>query len=175
MVTIDNLYHGTDKCFDNFDDNYLGKGSGTGYIKAHWFAYGGEKAERAARQYAEQRGVNKKHYIYKVQLIVKRDSIVNSWDELDKKLNASQIKTLENKSSHFERDMTFQSFIQSNDDAYNLLISIGIVVITGWTADNGLCNEYIALLTATKNDLCTIQMERIPLVPNVLVGKIGVR
>ncbi|WP_457747333.1 hypothetical protein [Sulfurimonas sp.] len=161
MVIIDDLYHGTDKYFSNFVDKHLGTGSGTGYIKAHWFAKGGDKVQRAAKLFAEQRGINKKHYIYKTQLKIKKDSIVRSYDDLDKKLNLSQIETLESKSSNFQKNMTFEDFIHSNDNAYNLLIDIDIVVITGWTPDNGLCDEYIALLTATKNDLCTIKIELI--------------
>jgi len=161
MIRLNNLYHGTDKHFDHFDDSYLGRGSGTGYIKAHWFANGGTKSERAARLFAEQRGIGKKHYIYKVHIDVNKNSIVRSYDKLDEKLTKNQIDILKSKSIDFRSDMTFESFIQSNDNAYNLLINIDIVVITGWTPDNGLCNEYISLLTATRTDLYTIKMELI--------------
>ena len=157
MITLKNLYHGTDKYFDHFDDSYLGRGSGTGYIKAHWFTNGGAKSEKAARLFAEQRGISKKHYIYNVQINVNKNSIVHSYDKLDKKLTKNQIDILKSKSIDFRSDMTFESFIQSNDNAYNLLININIVVIIGWTPDNGLCHEYISLLTAIRTDLCTIK------------------
>jgi len=147
-MIIDNLFHGTDKEFSSFKDDFLGTGAGEGYIKAHWFIKGDDltKAERGAQLYAQNFGFDKNHYIYKIRLDIDDSSVVSTHDVLFKKINEKQKNLLTN--SHVNGMTTVEDFITSNNNAYELLVKMNIIVITGWTPDNGMCDEYISVLTA---------------------------
>ena len=96
VVRINNLYHGTNQSFNNFDDKFLGKASGTGYIKAHWFANDGRNPKKAAQQYGKR--LDKANtYIYKVSIEVKSKCVVNSTDKIYNKVNLSQKSYLKKK------------------------------------------------------------------------------
>jgi hypothetical protein len=154
MPLIKNLYHGTNKDFKFFDDSYLGKGLGTGYIKAHWFAV--SDSDKAAELYAKQLDIQN-YYIYQVSIDIKKESIVSSRDLISCKLDMALLE--ENNCKVFN-NMSFEELINENEKIiYDLLISMNILVIRDWIPDNGLCKEYIAVLTTSKSNLCSIVID----------------
>ena len=162
MFKIENLYHGTNKKFYKFDDKFLGTALGTGYIKAHWFACDGRNPRKSSKQYAEKLNM-KNPYIYEVTIFYKMESIVNSDDKISLTLSDDNIKILEEKCLNFKDSMTFQELINENEKfIWEILISIDIIVIRNWLPDNGLCKEYIAVLTTSKSDLCFITINNKP-------------
>jgi len=157
MLKIENLYHGTNKKFNEFNDEFLGHASGTGYIKGHWFAHKGRNPEKAAFQYAKKLGQD--NYVYLVSIHVKKESVVSSVDLINNKLNESQIEFLKKKELKLNKNMTFQELISDNESTIrDFLIGFDILVICNWQPDNGLCEEYISVLT-TKNSFCNVKID----------------
>jgi len=93
-----------------------------------------------------------------VSLEIEPNAVVKSVDNMYDKLNEDQIVFLKDASSKINNYMTFENFIQENENANILLINIGIVVITMWPSDNGQCAEYISVLTSERPDLCSINL-----------------
>jgi hypothetical protein len=162
---LENLLHGSQNKFDEFNDNYLGTANGTGYIKAHWFIKDSDinNGEKGARLFAQNiAGIGNQYYIYTITLEVNENSIYSINDVLSRIITKNEFDNLLTRyPKYLNQNTTIHEFICISDSkSYEDLINLNILVLTDWSPDNGRAEEYISVLT-TKTTCCKIIINNI--------------